>query len=548
MANYHLSLTNGSKEAGKSGKIRNDYIKRENKYAKKNNELLYSDCGNIPHWAKSDSEFWHAADLYERSNSRVYREIECSLPNELTIEQQKELVKSFVRCVTEKEGFPWSLGIHEGKSQDIGKPNNPHFHLIFNERISDGIERTAATHFKRYNKKNPKKGGAEKSKVTRETEWLNELRKNWADMQNSALEKAGVKVRVDHRSLAAQGIDRLPTTHLGVKSVAMKRRGIATNRFDFNKERGLLISEMERLKREINYIGDKLSIEKILTEEKAIGYMLEQVKAICCRKIDIKIENKNEFKDLHMNETEKIIHILLKENVDKHNILIKPSISDNAGMLIVSDVSASKLKILHDAGFNAAAIIETRRGVYDAWIKIAEVLEPEITREAAHLLEEEFNIDVSSSKYGKLSGFNFHKNGESFFARCIQATGLIAKRGKQMIEKVQKRIEIKKNRMTRLSRITAWTHTPYKKMSFIDKCIQVYQPLVNKFNANLERCDITFAEIMIKNGYSEKMIINAIIELSPALPENAEEYAKNVITSTPTIRFILKHKGDVIEW
>ncbi|WP_324055677.1 hypothetical protein [Aeromonas caviae] len=117
-----------------------------------------------------------------------------------------------------------------------------------------------------------------------------------------------------------------------------------------------------------------------------------------------------------------------------------------------------------------------------------------------------------------------------------------------MIEKVQKRIEIKKNRMTRLSRITAWTHTPYKKMSFIDKCIQVYQPLVNKFNANLERCDITFAEIMIKNGYSEKMIINAIIELSPALPENAEKYAKNVITSTPTIRFILKHKGDVIEW
>lgn len=85
-------------------------------------------------------------------------------------------------------------------------------------------------------------------------------------------------------------------------------------------------------------------------------------------------------------------------------------------------------------------------------------------------------------------------------------------------------------------------------MSFIDKCIQVYQPLVNKFNEDLERCDITFAEIMIKNGYSEKNIINAIIELSPALPENAEEYAKNVITSTPTIRFILKHKGDVIEW
>ncbi|WP_083220981.1 MobA/MobL family protein [Aeromonas sp. EERV15] len=548
MANYHLSLTNGSKEAGKSGKIRNDYIKRENKYAKKNNELLYSDCGNIPHWAKSDSEFWHAADLYERSNARVYREIECSLPNELTIEQQKELVKSFVRCVTEKEGFPWSLGIHEGKSQDIGKPNNPHFHLIFNERISDGIERTAATHFKRYNKKSPKKGGAEKSKVTRETEWLNELRKNWADMQNAALEKAGVKVRVDHRSLAEQGIDRLPTTHLGVKSVAMKRRGITTNIFDFNKERGLLISEMQILKKEINFIDDKLSIEKGLKEEKAIFHMLEQLKAMCCQKIDIKIENKNEIKDLHMNEAENIAHLLLKENADKHNIEIKPSISEHSGMLFVSDTSDIKLKVLNDAGFNAAAIIETRHGVYDAWIKIAERLDPEITREAAHLLEEEFNVDVSSSRYGKLSGFNCHKDGESFFARCIQATGLIAKRGRQMIEKVQKKLEIRKNRLARLTRITAWIHIPYKKLSFIDKCIQVYQPLVKKFHDDLEQSDITFAEIMIKNGYSEKLIMKAIIELSPALTENADEYAKNVITSTPTIRFILKHKGDVIEW
>ncbi|PTS78046.1 hypothetical protein DBR07_08655, partial [Aeromonas sp. HMWF036] len=129
-------------------------------------------------------------------------------------------------------------------------------------------------------------------------------------MQNAALEKAGVKVRVDHRSLAEQGIDRLPTTHLGVKSVAMKRRGITTNIFDFNKERGLLISEMQILKKEINLIDDKLSIEKGLKEEKAIFHMLEQLKAMCCQKIDIKIENKNEIKDLHMNEAENITHLL----------------------------------------------------------------------------------------------------------------------------------------------------------------------------------------------------------------------------------------------
>lgn len=40
-------------------------------------------------------------------------------------------------------------------------------------------------------------------------------RKRWADLVNAALESAGSDARVDHRSLADQGVNRLPTVHEG---------------------------------------------------------------------------------------------------------------------------------------------------------------------------------------------------------------------------------------------------------------------------------------------------------------------------------------------
>lgn len=40
-------------------------------------------------------------------------------------------------------------------------------------------------------------------------------RKRWADLVNAALESAGSDARVDHRSIADQGVNRLPTVHEG---------------------------------------------------------------------------------------------------------------------------------------------------------------------------------------------------------------------------------------------------------------------------------------------------------------------------------------------
>ncbi len=95
----------------------------------------------------------------------------------------------------------------------------PHAHIMYSERKMDGIERDPAELFKRYNAKNPQKGGAQKASGGKARgERKDELlltRQRWADIQNSHLERHGHAARVDHRSLKEQGIERDPEKHLG---------------------------------------------------------------------------------------------------------------------------------------------------------------------------------------------------------------------------------------------------------------------------------------------------------------------------------------------
>lgn len=67
-------------------------------------------------------------------------------------------------------------------------------------------------------------------------EQLEQWRALWAELVNDALEIAGQEQRVDHRSLEAQGIDRLPQIHLGLAVTEMRRRGITTERAELAQQ------------------------------------------------------------------------------------------------------------------------------------------------------------------------------------------------------------------------------------------------------------------------------------------------------------------------
>ena len=54
------------------------------------------------------------------------------------------------------------------------------------------------------------------------------MRDRWEKFANEHLAAYGLDVRIEVRWLQGQGIDRVPTTHLGVAVWAMERRGVET--------------------------------------------------------------------------------------------------------------------------------------------------------------------------------------------------------------------------------------------------------------------------------------------------------------------------------
>ena len=58
----------------------------------------------------------------------------------------------------------------------------------------------------------------------------------WAAYTNRALEAAGHPALVDHRSYKRQGIDKIPSVHLGPAASQMEKRGIRTDKGEVNRQ------------------------------------------------------------------------------------------------------------------------------------------------------------------------------------------------------------------------------------------------------------------------------------------------------------------------
>ena len=63
------------------------------------------------------------------------------------------------------------------------------------------------------------------------------------------LDENGIQDKVDHRSYQRQGIEQIPTIHLGVSATQMEKKGIATDRGNINREikhQNMILREISR--------------------------------------------------------------------------------------------------------------------------------------------------------------------------------------------------------------------------------------------------------------------------------------------------------------
>lgn len=202
---------------GKKGKglAHVNYILREDKYkphAEKLEKLEKVGHGNMPEWANNNPKlFWQLSDEFERENGSVYREHIIALPRELSEEKRLALVVEWIENEI-GDKHPYSFAIHCPLAAD--NKEQPHVHFMFSERTHDGIERCADQFFKRFNRKYPDRGGAEKSNKnaswTDRKQVLKERRMRWQELCNTHLKQAGLKVRIDMRNYKERGLTQKP--------------------------------------------------------------------------------------------------------------------------------------------------------------------------------------------------------------------------------------------------------------------------------------------------------------------------------------------------
>lgn len=189
-----------------------------------------------PSWTHDAGALWNAVEQSEkRVDAQLAREFILAVPPELSSEAQFQTAVDWAQKELVQVGMVAEVSLHHTRS---GK--NPHVHILCTMRKLEGG---------RFSAKKPR-------------EWndvglLVKQRESWADAVNAALEKAGREERVDHRSLKARGIDRVPEPKIGVAATAMKRRGVEDDPERFQLVRRVkLLNEVRPMMKAIRKGGE----------------------------------------------------------------------------------------------------------------------------------------------------------------------------------------------------------------------------------------------------------------------------------------------------
>lgn len=239
MAFYHCSIKTSKDKKGNfiPGKKHADYINREGEYKdydnkvglahaeyinrekdfarqeflRKHGQCVYK-ANKLPKWAKGNpSEFFKSADVYGRKNKASYREFELALQEELTLEQNIEIVNTILNNCEYFQDKYYAVAIHDKQAALDSNKQQIHCHIMVSDKMIDDIEKTnerpPEQFFKTYCRVNTDKGGAKVDRYFSKDNFgknLTHFRKYYCDVTNAVFRKYGIDKTIDHKSLKMQ--------------------------------------------------------------------------------------------------------------------------------------------------------------------------------------------------------------------------------------------------------------------------------------------------------------------------------------------------------
>ncbi|HFZ4534945.1 TPA: MobQ family relaxase [Streptococcus pneumoniae] len=296
---FHFSVNIISRGKGKSAvasaayisgeKIKNEWDGVTHDYTRKEKILVKNIIlpDHIPKEFNDRSTLWNKVEMAEKnSNAQLARQFIIGLPKELSLSENKNLVERYIKENLTSQGMIVDYAIHD-ESQD--KNGNIHCHIMTIMRPINEKGEFLAKSKKEYilDEKGEKvlnKNGKPKTRKVELTTWndtgnVEKWRENFSDLCNKYLERAGAEKRVDHRSFKRQNSDYLPTIHLGSAASAMERKGIETDKGNYNREiRKKMNETLEKANGNLkSLMGDEMKIKDLYKKGQLENISIDQI-------------------------------------------------------------------------------------------------------------------------------------------------------------------------------------------------------------------------------------------------------------------------------
>lgn len=257
MALFHLTVTQTKRSAGQSAvasaayrsgeKLFSEYYGEYSDYTRKGG-VICSDILLPPHAPPEYQDrqtLWNAVEKAERGgNAQLAYSFDIALQNEFSLEENIALARQFLSERFVSRGMICDFAVHQPDREKGGIPN-PHFHVLcpirpLGESGKWGKKQRRVYRLDEDGNRITGKDGKPLFDAVPTTDWgdpatLEEWRKAWCDLCNAKFAEKGLDVRIDHRSYARQGLDLLPTVHEGATVRAMEKKGIRTEKGEFNR-------------------------------------------------------------------------------------------------------------------------------------------------------------------------------------------------------------------------------------------------------------------------------------------------------------------------
>lgn len=227
-------------------KLFSEYDQKAKDHRRKQPEVLYTEImfpANAPPEYADRATLWNAVEEVEKQwNSQLARRFILALPREVPTEMYPQMMQEYCQEHFVSKGMCCDFAIHDPDPPG----HNPHCHIMLTMRAIDENGKWLPKSRKVYDlDENGERirlpSGNWKSHKEDTIDWneqyhAEEWRHGWEIVQNKYLELAGSPERVDMRSYERQGLDKIPTVHMGAAVCAMERKGIETNIGNLNRD------------------------------------------------------------------------------------------------------------------------------------------------------------------------------------------------------------------------------------------------------------------------------------------------------------------------